>query len=92
MVRLPLGLTPSQAQPEPKRVAAALLNLAFMSSMEPKEVSMAALRSPLAPLVLDGLAMTFQKKLCGCVVGVSCCMHEYFTTFGVCCVSVQVCE
>ena len=40
--RVPSALTPSHAHPEPKRVAAAVLNFAFSSSIDPKEESMAA--------------------------------------------------
>lgn len=59
--REPSGLTLSQAQPEPKRPAAAALNLAFISSTEPKDASIAAFTSPLGPLVLEGLVITCES-------------------------------
>ena len=58
MPREPSALTPSHAQPEPKRPAAAALNLAFISSTEPKDASTAALRSAEGPLVEEGAVMT----------------------------------
>lgn len=58
----PSALTPSHAHPEPKRPAAAALNLAFISSSEPKAASIAALRSAEGPLVSDGAPMTVQKN------------------------------
>ena len=62
MPREPSALTPSHAQPEPKRPAAAALNLAFISSTEPKDASTAALRSAEGPLVEEGAVMTW---VCG---------------------------
>lgn len=53
MASLPSSLI-SQAQPLPKRPAAAVLNLFLNSSMEPKDSSMAALSSPDGPLLPVG--------------------------------------
>ena len=47
----------------PKREAAAALNLDFSSSKEPKEESIASFRSAEGPFELEGLVITFQKKV-----------------------------
>lgn len=62
MASEPSALTPSQAQPLPKRLAAAALNLVFISSTEPKAASMASLTAPDGPLVLDGFVITCQRR------------------------------
>ena len=63
IARLPSDLLTTQAQPLPKRPAAAALNLLLSSSREPKAESMAPFRSPEGPFVLDGFVKTCQKKL-----------------------------
>lgn len=62
MPRVPSGLTPSHAQPDPKRVAAAALNLVLRSSSEPNAPSIADLRSAEGPLVLEGAVMTYKRS------------------------------
>merc|ERR1711976_1073598 len=63
MTSFPSSPSPSQAHPEPKRPAAAALNLAFISSREPKDSSILAFSASLGPLVLPGAAMHCQKKV-----------------------------
>ena len=55
--------TPSQAHPDPKRPAAAPLNFPYISSMEPKALSIAALSSADGPLVFEGAPRTVQKNV-----------------------------
>ena len=59
---LPSCCTTSQAQPLPKRVVAAALNLSLKVSKEPKSVSMAAFRSEEGPLESEGPVITFQNR------------------------------
>ena len=58
----PLSAT-SQAHPEPKRPAAAALNLLLNSSMDPKAVSIASFSSEEGPLLLLGLVITCRRCL-----------------------------
>lgn len=51
MKSLPSSPTLSQAQPEPKRLAAAALNCAFISSTDPKSDSILPFKSPTGELL-----------------------------------------